>query len=376
MRLRLVLAISILSGVTTVIGCGGGSTPSGTAGTTGTAGAAGSADGGTTGSTSTGGTTSAAGTTGAAGTTVSTPYTPPPLPTGGMDACLAFAKATCAKRDACTTGAIKGTTILFGSPSICETRELPKCLATLVARGTSKTPALLATCTASLSQQTCADYFDNVLSTACRPTAGMLADGAPCLSSWQCGSMFCSLAHGDVCGVCGPRPKAGDSCADSICGTGLLCHRSTLTCSTAAAAGGACDKNNPCMSGFACVGNAAGTQGTCKVEGLVVGTACDPKSTTVAGCDKDAGLFCDATTKMCAAIAVTTVGKPCGTVAGVETLCEAGGLCAGASAIQAGSCKAPVADGAACDAVAGPPCLPPAKCVKSLCRMPDAAVCH
>jgi hypothetical protein len=347
-------------------GCGAGG------GGTGAGGAGGSNN---TGGSSVGGSTAGGGATGTAGSGGVATYTPPPVPPGGMDACAAFAKATCAKRDACTTGTVKGTTIIFGGPSQCEARELPKCLATLTARGTNKTPALLSACTASLPQQSCPDYFDNILTTACRPVAGTLANGAPCLSSWQCTSSFCSLPHADVCGVCAARPKAGDPCADSVCGTGLLCHMSTLLCETAVADGGACDKNNPCTSGFACVGNGATAKGVCSAEGRTAGTPCDPKSATLAGCDKNAGLFCDATSMQCKAMASATDGQPCGKVAGVETECVAGALCAGASAIQPGTCKAPVADGVACNAVTGPPCVSPAKCVKAICKLPDAAVC-
>jgi hypothetical protein len=348
------------TGITT--GAAGVTGAAGTAGVTGGAGVSGLA-----------GSSGASGVTGTAGTT-STPYTPPPVPTGGMEACTAFVKATCAKRDSCSAN--MGTTIIFGSATICEARELPKCLATLTARGTNKTPALLATCTASLPQQPCSEYFDNVLTVACTPIAGTLLDGAVCLSSWQCKSTFCSLPHGDVCGVCAPRPKAGDSCTQNVCGTGLLCHMSTMTCTVTVASGGACDKNHPCAAGFACVGNTATVQGACKREGITVGTACDPKSITVPGCDKDAGLFCDPVGLQCKAIATAMDGQPCGTVNGGQVLCKAGGLCVGATALQPGTCKAPVADGAACNDVSGPPCLSPAKCVQGTCRMPDAAACH
>jgi hypothetical protein len=291
-----------------------------------------------------------------------------------MDACTAFVKATCMKRDACTANI--GTSMIYGGRAECEQHEMPKCLATLTARGTSKTPALLSACTASLAQQSCVDYLDNVLTAACTPKAGSLANGAPCLSSWQCATTFCSLPHGDVCGACAPRPTVGSSCATTVCGSGLQCHSSTMTCEKTVGAGATCDKNNPCAAGFACVGNAAGAQGTCKAEGTTVGTACDPKSVTVPGCDKDAGLYCDATTKQCKTIATAKAGQPCGTVNGAEVMCVDGGLCVGATALQPGTCKAPAADGAACDAVNGPPCINPAKCVGGVCKQPDAAVCH
>src|SRR5438477_12872034 len=129
---------------------------------------------------------------------------------------------------------------------------------------------------------------------------------------------------------------------------------STLTCSKAIADGGTCDKNNPCGSGFACVGNAVGVQGTCKAEGRTAGTPCDPKSVIMPGCDKNSGLYCDATAMRCKAITSVADGQPCGRVGGAEVLCRAGGLCVGATALQPGTCKAPVADEMACSDVSGP----------------------
>jgi hypothetical protein len=369
------LPLSALIGsfVAALAGCGGaGAGPAAAAGASGAAsGGAGSTTSGGAGGTTSGGAgnSGAAGNLGAGGTVPTTP-----LPSGGMAACAAFVKATCAKRDSCSGG--KGTTVLYGGAATCEARELPKCLATLMARGTSKTVATLTACTNSLPQQTCTDYFDNILTTACQPMAGSLANGAACLSSWQCASAFCSLPHADVCGTCAARPKAGDSCAQTICGTGLLCHSSTMTCAAVVGSGAACSKTAPCQAGFACVGNSATTMGTCKPEGTMTGVACDPKSLTLPGCNKDVGLYCDATALACKTFATAADGQPCGLVGGGQTVCTGGGLCVGATATAAGTCKAPVQDSAACNATTGPPCIAPAKCVGGACRSPDAVACQ
>jgi hypothetical protein len=360
----LTLAITL---ATLAFGCGGGASPAsmGAAGT-GVAGTSGGA--GTTGSAG-----SQSGNAGAGGGVTQTPP-PQALPAGGMDACAAFVKATCAKRDSCSANG--GTALMYGDAATCQSRELPKCLATLTAGGTSKTPALLMACTSSLAQQTCVDYFDNVLTAACTPKPGTSANGAACISSWQCASAFCSLAHTGVCGVCGPRPTAGASCAQTICGSGLLCHSSTMTCEVAGAAGAACDKTMPCAAGLACVGNTATVKGSCKLEGSMVGVTCDPKSATAPGCNKDVGLYCDAATMKCVAFGTATAGQPCGLVAGKQVLCTAGGLCVGGSATTAGTCSAAAKDAAACSATNGPPCLAPAKCVAGVCALPDPSTCR
>jgi hypothetical protein len=298
---------------------------------------------------------------------------PTPAPAGASEACAAYVKATCGRRDACSAG--KGNGLEYGSAMNCETRELPKCMASLSAAGTSKTVAALMACTAAIPQQSCSNYFDNVAPAACRPLAGSLADGAACLSSWQCKSTFCALPHGDVCGVCAPRPKAGDSCAQTVCGIGLLCHASTQQCVASVALNAPCDKNAPCAAGLGCVGNTATVKGVCKAEGITVGAACDPKSTSAAGCDKDLGLQCDPVALTCKLIPYADDGQPCGLVAGGTVMCKAGGLCVGGSATTAGVCKTPVKDGQACNVSAGPPCATPAKCVRGVCVYGDPAVC-
>jgi len=50
-------------------------------------------------------------------------------------------------------------------------------------------------------------------------------------------------------------------------------------------------------------------------------------------------------------------------------VCGAAGLCVN------GKCVAAAADGAACDATNGPPCMADAVCAGSKCVVPDPAAC-
>jgi hypothetical protein len=72
-------------------------------------------------------------------------------------------------------------------------------------------------------------------------------------------------------------------------------------------------------------------------------------------------------------------GMPCGVVGGTYVGCGQGGGCytstGPTSTGQTGTCKAAVREGAACDNVVGPPCLPPGRCIDGTCFIPDANKC-
>src|SRR5207248_11208761 len=123
--------------------------------------------------------------------------------------------------------------------------------------------------------------------------------------------------------------------------------------------------------------------GTCMPAVATVGGACDPNQQSAPGCERQAGLFCNAMSKSCTAVAYATAGATCGLGSdGNFTDCSAGdclGYTLGANAMP-GTCKAKVKEGAACDTVLGPFCLPPGKCVTSsgsagTCTIPDGNKC-
>jgi len=127
-----------------------------------------------------------------------------------------------------------------------------------------------------------------------------------------------------------------------------------------------------------------GGPGTC-TQGLQdAGDACGG---ALGGCDGTIGLTCSGApgSKSCVAIPYVAGGSPCGTIdGGPFTSCTAGDCYADGGLALAGvtgACQAAAADGQACDIVAGPPCLTPARCVvtggatSGICTIPSGATC-
>jgi hypothetical protein len=94
-------------------------------------------------------------------------------------------------------------------------------------------------------------------------------------------------------------------------------------------------------------------------------------------CDVAHAVGCNTNNDKCLALAIATSGGDCGADSITPTkftLCPANGTC---DAVIGGSCHAAAADGAACStASSGPTCLSPAKCVNSICTLPNATACQ
>jgi hypothetical protein len=296
-------------------------------------------------------------------------------------ACADLVKERCTHSDACSAN--HGTQTLYGDEATCEARGQISCLSALDAPGTSATAATTEACAMAGASESCADLLDNNPPAACVPSPGKVATGGACGANGQCQSTFCAIAKNAVCGTCAPQPKAGDSCATFACGRNLNCDRTTQICVVPAAAGAACSKDETCAAGLSCVGANAMmmTMGTCQTAGSKAGDMCDPKAQKAPTCDRNLGLYCDPVSKACASVTYVGANQPCGVVAGGFGVCTGGGLCVMPAGAKAGTCSAPAADGAACDAMNGPPCLRPAECVvpagstKGVCTLPDAAKC-
>lgn len=309
-----------------------------------------------------------------------------PGPTGpsAAQACSDASHASCARLDACWKN---GTTIQWGDVPTCESRMQLSCLAALAAPSTGRTTTSEESCAQAIPAESCTDFFDNSQPAPCRPPAGGLGNGAGCAFSAQCASAFCGFAPAAACGTCQPAPTVGTSCANlESCGPGLVCANGA--CAAYASNGAQCNDGQPCGSGLTCVTPPAATNGTCMPVGTTVGAACDPKRQTNPVCDFTQGLYCEGTTKKCAALAFAGAGQPCGRIGTGFTACTGGSECvAGAPGADGGvssMCVAPVADGAACNTVSGPPCARPARCVGSAldggasgkCAIADATQCH
>ena len=73
----------------------------------------------------------------------------------------------------------------------------------------------------------------------------------------------------------------------------------------------------------------AGTPGSCMASGTMAGVACDPTSRTGAGCDRNLGLYCNATSKTCTTITFAANGTACGVGSDGNLTDCAGGACYG-----------------------------------------------
>jgi hypothetical protein len=271
--------------------------------------------------------------------------------------------AFCTKYNSCASIYVNVT---YGDIPTCEARFKLSVLPTLSANGTGATPAQYESCSTDLANATCEAILSRNLPTSCQTMAGTLADGTSCGDDAQCKDKLCRKGTGQTCGACSSPGAAGAACAqDSDCAYGLGCNN--LVCGAYAAAGATCDTTtHPCDPTLACVNGSCATPGEAGATCSALGAA---------GCDTLNGLFCNSS-KVCAKIATAGSGQPCGLVNNVYTLCSGGGLCKGASGLTPGTCAATAADGAACDATNGPPCLSPAVCTNGVCKITDPSTCN
>ncbi len=155
---------------------------------------------------------------------------------------------------------------------------------------------------------------------ACATAAGKLPIGSQCRYHSQCVSAHCTVPRRAACGVCEPPPQVGDSC-DVDCAP-LACDPIAFSCAMAVAAGAACGVGRPCAAGLSCFVGDGGSDGTCQPA---------------------------------------TSSSVCG---------------------DGTACMTPAADGQACNALTGPPCLFPSHCLLDgtvrgggICTPPDAKLC-
>jgi hypothetical protein len=288
-------------------------------------------------------------------------------------ACSDVAASRCSKLSSCSATDLERR---WGDFATCSTREKLACMQSLAAHATAATPTTTETCSTALEQSTCVAFLSGVSPpTQCFAQKGVAANGAACAFSAQCSSGFCALTADSLCGTCAAMPAAGDSCATTGCGPTLSCVKATMLCQAPVASGGACDKTLPCGTGLSCVGSTMTAMGTCMADVTTVGATCDPQRKTGPTCDAGSGLACNTMTKMCVMQPDATAGMPCGLINNVETRCAAGATCETPTGQTAGTCVAPAADGAACDATNGPDCLFPAKCVAGTCQLPGSMTC-
>ncbi len=282
-------------------------------------------------------------------------------------ACADNAQQRCLQLQACSATDLQ---LRYGDEGTCETREGYSCTEALAEPLVGNTPSAVESCAGAYAGWACADYLDDQNPPqACEQQLGPVVDGGPCALDGQCTSGFCAIAPGSACGTCAAAPAAGASCAQlTSCGPGLACASDTFECVVPGVRGSACGRGAICGSGLSCVGAnlTSGAHGTCQIAGDAMGAACDAAQKTLPGCNRDAGLVCNSTSKTCQPVVIAAAGQPCGDdVGGQPVYCQAEGSCTGATATTPGTCTAAAADGAACDWAHGPGCVIPARCIGS-----------
>lgn len=276
-------------------------------------------------------------------------------------ACTDLAAAVCTQLQNCAAPLV---TTGYGDVATCQARAKLACMPALMAPNTSATPDKLDKCATAYAAATCDALYTRDTPAACIPDPGKLADGAACGDDAQCTSTYCKKPSGQVCGVCGARAAAGGACTvNEDCAFKLTC--ANQVCVAYAAVGASCDPGHPCAPPNVC------KAGTCAVP-AGAGQACTP-SASGGDCDGTKGLFCNPQTRVCAQATYAGPGQACGIVNGGFVGCSAGGTCKFAGIM--GTCTAPAADGAACDANMSVGCSAPSECVNGVCKLPDPATC-
>ncbi len=272
--------------------------------------------------------------------------------TGGTSAdkaCADNASQYCTQLSMCSQFLLQTQ---YGDEITCEQAVQPGCKDALAAPGTGWTGDKLETCIAARAKLTCEQFFyAKPYPNVCTPS-GKLGNAA-CRYDAQCGTGYCRIPSGMMCGKCVQREATGGLCQTSDdCDGNLMCAMGT--CAAPSMLNGPCSASMPCAQGLQCVG------GTCIVAGGVD-----------AGCG-DAGGVCDYN------LGAVCTGSACGAIP-VDT---AGGSCSGppmdqcpsSSVCMQGFCTPPVADMQSCDA-GSIPCAPPDTCNMGTCSLFTASQC-
>jgi hypothetical protein len=281
-------------------------------------------------------------------------------------ACDDAVKAYCKKIDECAPFFVK---IGFGDAATCEKRFALNCVQNFSAPGTSATPSRLSQCATDVKTTTCEEVLGRKLPLSCRTEAGSLKDGTPCGDDAQCTGKLCRQANdSNVCGACSSIGAGGAACErDEDCDNELGC--ADKKCVAFGKAGSPCSATQPCIRTLSC------NKGTC-AQPLAAGAACDgPADQSTNPCEALKGFFCHPQTKVCTAAGMAAAGAACGFIDKNIVLCTGGGHCKTTPPAVSGTCLAPAADGAACDATNGPKCVAPAQCLGGICKVSDPATC-
>jgi hypothetical protein len=143
--------------------------------------------------------------------------TTPPTP---KEACIAYLKAACARREECT-GFLA---------SSCEQSLLGFCPDYFFSPGSSRTADGTIACAAVRRTQSCEEVALGIDPPCATP--GMLQGGAECHFAGQCASMDCSGGSSGACGTCRKIKPPGPGCPvlDESCGQNMTCTNADAGC--------------------------------------------------------------------------------------------------------------------------------------------------
>lgn len=281
-------------------------------------------------------------------------------------ACQGYAQSVCSKLQSCAPDLLPG---IYTDVPTCTTRLKIECLNAVNAKGTGIKTADVSTCSSAIGSVACDALLGegNLMPDACRPKAGTLAAGTACQDSSQCTTTYCKVGATNQCGACGTRVAAGSKCESSKdCEFGLDCSANG-TCVALGKAGEACSNDKPCGGLLVCTTSGAdATAGTCAAPGNA-GDKCTGQT-----CDGTKALFCNPNTQTCQKATFVGPGSPCGLIGGGFVGCSGSGSVCETGDNGEGTCKAGLADGAACGGPGMGSCQSPARCVNSVCTLPTA----
>jgi hypothetical protein len=278
----------------------------------------------------------------------------------------------CTARQKCQPGAFSDWH--HGDLATCVQQMSQLCAENAMATGAKPTQAGFDACVAAIDPADCDGYWlslAGVRVTAACEGKGLLADGTACSGGQQCQSGYCSTLPALYCGSCAARPAgaAGAACnLNQDCGIGLACINHA--CTAFGTLNASCSDAAPCQPSLACV------NGAC-VARIAVGGDCKDKGNA---CFGDAVCF----NNTCTGFTPVILGSPCGLLPGGPINCGKGLKCkadAGTSPSQpTGVCVAEVPAGGDCHGgyvFSGEPCASPTVCIDGTCQDPavHAALC-
>jgi hypothetical protein len=175
--------------------------------------------------------------------------TPPAAPTPPAlsieDACKASAKANCKAEGDKTPETFA---LRYTSMADCESKHGADCEMILETPATGWTPELSAQCAAAWTNATVDEVQQNPPPSACKDPPGKKPDGAPCIFRAECAGRACIAAPNVLCGICGKRRLAGESCHTGTgeCEDGLRCVDEKCVAKPYAKIGAACTHPEDC----------------------------------------------------------------------------------------------------------------------------------